>query len=545
MIAAVAMTALSAAAQETYENARLIEDDLNGTARYVGMGGAMDALGAEISTMSSNPAGVGMFRHSNISVSGGLVVQQGGADFRNGSTTNASFDQAGFVYSIQSNRKSYFNVGFNFHKSKNFDYILAAAAGAVNGSSQNALSFIKGIGQDRQAGTDAQGRPLVVSDYNFNQGNGTMYWTSQLDNLYYNAFIIDKPTGYPFFTKASGYDFKRANTGYIGEYDINLSGNINNRVYLGMTVGIHSVHYQGISEYTEQLIDIDGQPVGALSIEDDRRITGTGYSVAFGAIIRPVQNSPFRVGLSVATPTFYTLTTKNVTQLVNRVDPAQGYNPYNPNYVASGSYEFKMNTPWKFGLSLGHTVAQIAAIGAGIEYADYSHIDTREISGEYYDYWTDTYSTGSASDRQMNDHTDRTLKGVLTARIGAEIKPDPSLALRVGYNYVSPMYKSDGTKEFQIDSYGVNASSATDYTNWKATHRLTCGIGYRVKHFSIDLAYQYSVRDGDFYPYQNAWGDYHYVENNEQVTEKIDIISSPVSVSNKRHQVLMTLGYTF
>ena len=55
---------LPAAAQDTYESARLLGSDLNGTARYVGMGGAMDALGADLSTISSNPAGVGLFRHS-------------------------------------------------------------------------------------------------------------------------------------------------------------------------------------------------------------------------------------------------------------------------------------------------------------------------------------------------------------------------------------------------------------------------------------------------------------------------------------------------
>ena len=31
-------------AQETYENTKLIDNDLNGTARYVGMGGAMDLV---------------------------------------------------------------------------------------------------------------------------------------------------------------------------------------------------------------------------------------------------------------------------------------------------------------------------------------------------------------------------------------------------------------------------------------------------------------------------------------------------------------------
>ena len=58
MMAAV----LPVAAQDTYESARLLGSDLNGTARYVGMGGAMEALGADISTISTNPAAIGLFR---------------------------------------------------------------------------------------------------------------------------------------------------------------------------------------------------------------------------------------------------------------------------------------------------------------------------------------------------------------------------------------------------------------------------------------------------------------------------------------------------
>ena len=44
-----ALLAFPAMAQDTYENARLLGNDLNGTARYVGMGGAMEALGADLS----------------------------------------------------------------------------------------------------------------------------------------------------------------------------------------------------------------------------------------------------------------------------------------------------------------------------------------------------------------------------------------------------------------------------------------------------------------------------------------------------------------
>lgn len=70
------LAAMSANAQETYENAKLTGEDLNGTARYVGMGGAMEALGADISTIGTNPAGLGLFRHSNISVSGDSLYRQ-------------------------------------------------------------------------------------------------------------------------------------------------------------------------------------------------------------------------------------------------------------------------------------------------------------------------------------------------------------------------------------------------------------------------------------------------------------------------------------
>ena len=547
---AMMLTSVSAMAQETYENARLMETDLNGTARYVGMAGAMEALGADISTISTNPAGIGMFRHSTISTSFGLVAQQGGQNFRTGNKVNASFDQIGFVYSARTNKTSYFNFAFNFHKSQNFDYILSAADALDRKSSQNGLSFVKAIGQDQVVGKDAKGNNLVVSGYNYDAkaGKGTMWWTSQLDNLYYNAFITDRSTGDPYWSGASGYMFNRANTGYIGEYDINLSGNINNRVYLGFTLGIHDVHYRGVSEYTETLVNSTNQEAGTLTVDDERRITGTGYDVKIGAIIRPVEDSPFRFGLSIASPTFYTLTSKNETRLINRLDNSKfstPYDPVNPGYRATSSYEFKMYTPWRFGLSLGHTIDQFVALGAGLEYADYSSIDTREITGDYYDSWTRTYSRSSTSDREMNHHTERTLKGVVTAKVGAEVKLDKSMSLRFGYNYMSPMYKESGMKDFDVDSYGTNCSSATDYTNWKATHRLTCGLGFRFDHFNLDVAYQYQVRNGDFRPFQDAWGDYHYVLNNAQVEEKIDITSAPVRVSNKRHQLLMTLGYTF
>ncbi len=60
-------------AQTIYDGAKLTGKDLNGTARFVGMGGAMGALGGDISTMGTNPAGIGLYRSNDIMTSFGFL----------------------------------------------------------------------------------------------------------------------------------------------------------------------------------------------------------------------------------------------------------------------------------------------------------------------------------------------------------------------------------------------------------------------------------------------------------------------------------------
>ena len=61
----LAGTALFVQAQDSYDAQNLINSDLNGTSRFVAMGGALGALGGDISVMSTNPAGTAMYRKSD------------------------------------------------------------------------------------------------------------------------------------------------------------------------------------------------------------------------------------------------------------------------------------------------------------------------------------------------------------------------------------------------------------------------------------------------------------------------------------------------
>lgn len=532
LFATALMIAMSANAQETYENAKLVGEDLNGTARYVGMGGAMEALGSDISTIGTNPAGLGLFRHSNLSVSGGLLMQSNGKEFTNGNKTNASFDQIGGVYSTRTGAKSFLNFGFNYHKGKNFDYILNAA-NSLNGSSQNKQSFIKGlVGSEGNGGFYVDRDPKTNANVGYSDLNkkSNAYTFSQIDYLYWNTLIpTNNPTKPYDYDGGNDYTFNRAHNGYIGNYDFSISGNLNDRVYLGVTFGIKDVHYNAYSEYSENLVS------GArASVADNRSITGSGFDVTAGVIVRPIESSPFRIGAYVKTPTWYDLTTSNTTSLIDY----RNYGAANNSKYVNNSYDFKIWTPWKFGFSLGHTIGSSLALGATYEYEDYSRINTRINDGGYIDYWTGSYYDSSIADTQMNNHTREVLKAVSTLKLGVEYKPTTNLALRAGYNYVSPMYVSDGQKDPGLSSLGTSYASATDYTNWKATNRFTLGIGYQIDKFNIDLAYQYSSQPGDFYPFSN-------VKNININSTTYNNIATGTKVKNDKSQLLLTLGYRF
>lgn len=547
-IMAAAVLSTAANAQETYENAPLASKDLNGTARYVGMGGAMEALGADISTIGTNPAGIGLFRRSMVSTSFGMVNQSGVEEFGNTNKTNASFDQAGFVYSMRSGRSSYINFGFNYSKSKNFDQILSAA-GQLNGASQNKLSGMKNYNgvytlKSNNGTLSSDDATCNQVDYLYSNvllGDGRSILADQNGNQIGDGaagFLVrpilnaDGTTTYaPTYYNASDYKFGRGNTGYIGEYNFNISGNSNDRFYWGVTFGLYDVHYNGTSTYSENLL-YNNTGIGSVTLNDERRITGTGFDAKAGVIFRPVEESPFRVGLYVHTPTWYDLTTKNYTTLVNNLD--QNYGAHDSGEIGE-TYDFKFYTPWRFGVSLGHTIGNYLAIGATYEYADYSSCDVRVNDGGTYDYFGNYYDE-SYRDEAMKDNIKQVLKGVSTLKLGIEFKPEKNFAVRLGYNYVSPMYSENGYKNGTLNSYGSYYSSATDYTNWKATNRITAGAGYSYKNWSFDVAYQYSQTNGDFYPFMS------YTDTDDSAYNNV---CDAVKVSNKRNQLLLTIGYKF
>ena len=114
-------------AQTSYDASVLLDTDLSGTARYVGMGGAMSALGADMSTMGTNPAGTALYRSWDVAFSfgGNGVTQHTQTDQGRSRTFNAygSMDNVGMVIANKNSNTDvlrFVNFGFNYRNVKRF-----------------------------------------------------------------------------------------------------------------------------------------------------------------------------------------------------------------------------------------------------------------------------------------------------------------------------------------------------------------------------------------------------------------------------------------
>ena len=509
---------LSSLAQDTYLNDRLTAtDDVNGTSRYVGMGGALGALGADLSVMSSNPAGIGLYRKSDVAMTFGVVAPQksNGWNSSDGRTYNerlarASFDQLGFVWSIKMDEDvvKFLNVGVNYQKKGNFNLGFYADNQNLGG-----LSQMDQIAELATAGYD--------TDYNLAGMAVDNTYLSKDAQGYYNAYRGDRS------------QYTRHQRGSQQAYDFNLSLNLKDRVYLGATFGLENLAYRSWSEYRELNEDALGN-YGDYSLYNDRSIDGTGINAKLGIIVRPIEDNAFRFGVTLETPTWYRTKASSLFDLTDDVTGTRT--------TQIESYlENTIRTPWRGRLSLGSTVDKVLAWGVEYEYANMAKTTMGYPSWD----WNDPYHSAYANtkDHVMNSLTSQTLRGQHTAKVGLEAKPTDDFSIRVGYNFVSNRYKKNPTfDQFNLDSNAMNFQTSTDFMTLGATNIVTFGVGYKYKKFYADLAYKYRMQNAKFYAFDSgftATGSQFATDN--PALENVGI--QPVDVPLNRQQIQLTLGF--
>lgn len=509
LLPALLVTSLAASAQDLQEAFNLSNLTVQGTARSMGFGNALGSVGADFSTISVNPAGLGVYRSSELTFTPSLRINGAGSDYAGTNTTdnNTHFNINNFGLVITSapkgkryERRNWKTVSFAFGMNRTADFNLNYTYTGKNATSSASQVFE----------SDANYDPTSAYALGPSGGLGYMGYQSYLLNkdALGQYYTIVPYTGGVLQTKSTQVN------GGINEYLLSLGGNYKEKLMLGVSVGIPTVKYDKTSYYKETLSADNNaaNPYGFqyFSYNRDLSVTGTGVNVKLGAIYKITNN--FRLGASFHSPTIYSISdvlTPTMTAAHNDSVAILQVGDYEGGLVQN-QFDYTFVTPWKGVVSATFLIKKMGFITADYEYVGYNSMRYRYPSG------IDNagYSFKDA-ETQMNQDIKNTYQGASNFRLGGEARLGKFFMVRLGGGYYSSPYKNSDNGQ-RID--------------------VSAGCGFRFKHFFTDFAVVHSMYQATEQPY---YVDYSTVISGSAAT--VPTATTNYSINN----VALTLGVKF
>lgn len=540
---------LAMSAQSAIDAYRFSQPDLKGTARYMSMGGAFGALGGDLSTISQNPAGIGIYRNSELGFTLDLDCQNSNAESRNysvkDSQTKFLLNNIGGVMTLRlpSDAVPNLNFGFTYNKAASFNRVYSGMMKLDNSMS----NYVAGICNSEGITTADLETTGSYDPYNPTDGGYAAPWIAILG---YDGYLTT-PAGDPdsphwfgqWGSNTSGTGrFAVETKGGVDEYNLAFGGNIANVVYWGMNFDIINFNYSMHALWNEQLenayVDCNNPELNASSAEwklsNIYKASGSGFNYQLGVILKPVQE--FRLGFAFHTPTWYNLTETYYARLDYSYPEKTSYADTDNGYPASNYMNFR--TPWRFIASAATVVGGRFILSADYEWANYGTMKYYVGNNDYdygYDWWDSPFykqSKGAFNDDPYyatNKDIKNYYKTSHTLRVGAELRVTPQFSLRAGYSFVSSPVK-ERAKDGKEVIY--TAGTMPNYRFDNTTNYVTCGLGYRFQKFYVDLAYVYKHMNSEYHAYTSD-------------PEHPDIPSPTAKLSLNNSQVVMSCGFKF
>ena len=554
-IAAAAAVPAIAMAQAGVDVAHLSELGMRGTARFMSMGGAFTALGGDLSTLGQNPAGIGIYRSSEVGITLDLNFQsfQASAPSMTDTHNQTRFNVNNFGYigtmKLYSEATPTFSFGASYSRINSFDRVFKGNFNNLGGSSLSnyVAAFTNSLNPMGDGYSPYRDVDLIWGS-NYNPYDNAP-WMSVLA---YNSLIInngqENSNGQISFqglmgdgtTGSANFDIREK--GHVDEYNITFGGNIYNTLYWGLGFGITDVDYTQWSYYGERLsnaylsVRTDEGPkdlyykdvpgTASYGLTNYLHSSGSGFNVKFGLILKPINE--FRIGIAVHTPTWYSMTDTYWGAIDYNMLPNNGllapngehYKNEADNVVANDSYDnfhdYHLRTPWRIMVGAAGVIGGKAIISADYEYRGTNMQLSDVNNNEYVD---------------VSDEIKTYYKGVNIFRVGAEYRVTPQLSLRAGYSYESSPVKQWVANDGENIQF---AGTIPSYSFNKATQYITAGLGYRVGSFAIDLAYVNKHRESTWHAYSPI------------VAEGTVVMDSPqATVKSNYNQLVLSRGYKF
>lgn len=569
--ALLSLTAIAAGAQTMYDGLNYSQNNYYGTARSIGMGNAMTAVGGDLGSIGINPAGSAVAGYSQFTITPNLTISSmnasysaypvGGADRftneQNKRLTRFSMPNIGLTFNWKAGNGSGLKAityGLVVNGTNNFTGKMLAGGRNDKTSYQSAMAvaadgydmdFLNGYSIDKDGKRVDRGwdYPYYYGDDFQNDPNKGKFapWNvianAQAGSIA-NYGDTDDPSYYwRYKATTEGYSNtgeKDANGNYI--YDIFLAGPLNqaysrnitgskydvlfnvgfnfgDTFFVGANLGVTSLNYNYDECYKEaaenpSAFEIDFGDKGKTCFSDYR--TRYSYTADGSGVFGKIGFLWRPVdGLRVGAA----VQTPTIMEINERWIQDVNLNYTDASFNGSaktpeGEYSYRLRSPYRLNAGAAFTFAGMALVSADYEMTDYSTMKFMSKDGGWSN---DTFSS-------LNDQIRNCMGVSHMVRIGAEFKPLPEIAVRAGYNFTTtPEYVYEGNSKTKLNDR-INAFSV--------------GLGYSSNgSFFADIAARMTMLADE---YISPYADY------------LSDLASPM-ILNKRdiYNVTATIGWRF
>lgn len=455
-----------------------------GTARFKGLGNVNTALGGDISSITGNPAGLGFFGQSDMSVTLNYNNANNKASYFGENTSSnkgkLGIDHAGAVFHFPSynpgNGWQSFSVGLSYENTNSFD---------------NRLRY-SGINPNNTIANNYADRVML---------DPLSYWGTQMRNTKIVEVLGNNANDY--FPIASETADKNQvndilNKGFNSRTAIAFGGNYNNKLYIGATIGMSAFRYETSNQFSEsgwtkdRAAIIADNPNSTIAdpthpdnqfenknyelLDDYYQINeGTGIDFKLGVIYKP--STDWNIGATITTPTWSTVDefSENYFQADYYVNEG-ATKPFITKSIDSLFTEdtYRIISPWKFSLGITKFFNR-GLLTADAEYINYSALKVRTAG------YRDIDLENKWDSEVKNDY-----QSTLNFRVGGEVLFTNILSGRAGFNYVgNPHKNADNTQYNGSLGLGIKLSSSM-YMDLAVIHQVN---EYKISAYTLDTKF--------------------------------------------------------
>lgn len=513
LVSCLSMFSLSSRAQTAEDILRNAQVSRQGvTARVSAMGGAFTSLGADLSSIEINPAGIGMYRSSEVSITPSIYWS---------GTTSSVYDiySSTFLDSYKE-RASMVDVSSyggvlnlfkdNFSTVKALNFALSYNSSTISKTSSYNESPASGISIADYFAADLFGINSSYIDNSDSKDPQQVYLNASPDlwgaMMAYNNYLteesvsVDGVPSYYIHSKTLAVGDMVYPSQLIKEKTIvnnisfSLGANIADYVYLGFTMGARQYSYDRYSEYDEYGDTSNYGDFDHLYYMQNNTVRGTAFNFKVGATVEPV--SGLKLGVAYHVGTMTETTDEYYADQYMSYTNGDSYLQQTPYSVVS--YNMKSAPSLLLG---GSYRLPFGIVSFDYERTSYNKI---KISG----------ITGAGN---INDDINDMFQAADNFMGGIEIRPASNVYLRGGYAFYGSAYKDN------TDSYGTRSN-------------ISVGAGLRFSNCSFDVSYVNSC-------YKAMPSVYYYTTNGTYDDGTVVEIIPETYIENKVVQSM--LNFTF